>query len=108
MAEDNDFLPDLYARLSAFRVVLPPLRERRPDIPILVEHFVKLRATDAGYRHLPAIHPDLMAALEAAPWPNNLRQLDGTIFRILVDAGNADELRLEHCLDELELPARYA
>jgi two-component system NtrC family response regulator len=101
LSESGAFLPDLYARLSAFRIVLPPLRERRPDIPLLVEYFVKARAADAGYGHVPTIHPALMDALQAAAWPNNLRQLDGAIFRLLVDAGNVAELRLEHCLDEL-------
>jgi two-component system, NtrC family, response regulator HydG len=99
-AEDR-FLPDLYARLSAFRIELPPLRHRRADIPILVDYFVRLRAGDAGYDFIPAVHADLMQSLQQAPWPNNIRQLDGTIFRLLVDASGAQELSLNHCIDEL-------
>jgi DNA-binding NtrC family response regulator len=101
LAADDRFLPDLYARLNAFRIELPPLRKRREDIPILVEHFIRLRSVDAGYEQAPRVHPALLAALKNAPWPNNLRQLDGTVFRLLVDAQGARELRLEHCRDDL-------
>jgi DNA-binding NtrC family response regulator len=101
LAAAEKFLPDLYARLNAFRVELPSLRQRRDDIPLLVDHFVRLRAPDAGYLHAPQMHPRLLAALQNAPWPNNLRQLDGTIFRLLVDAQGADVLDLKHCRDDL-------
>jgi DNA-binding NtrC family response regulator len=95
------FLPDLHARLNAFRVRLPPLRERRADIPAFVEQFVVAHALALGYPRTPSIHPDLMAALQRAPWPNNVRQLDSTLLRLLVDVDGAGELRLEHCVDDL-------
>jgi DNA-binding NtrC family response regulator len=101
LADDDQFLPDLYARLSAFRVVLPPLRDRREDIPVLVDSMVAVRSAELNYPEVPSIQPSLLAALQNAPWPNNLRQLDATIFRLLVDAEGARRLGLEHCRDDL-------
>ena len=96
------FLPDLRARLSAFRIRIPPLRERRSDIPALVAESVKRHACAAGYSQgHPDIHPDLLEALRSAPWPDNLRQLDGVIHRLLVEADGAPVISLGHCTDDL-------
>jgi DNA-binding NtrC family response regulator len=94
------FLPDLLARLCAFRVRIPPLRERRADIPLLAEQSLAAHARRGGYGATPRIHPNLMDALQRADWPNNLRQLDAAMHRILVDADGAPELTLAHCEDE--------
>jgi DNA-binding NtrC family response regulator len=103
--EDQRFLPDLHARLSAFRVRIPALRERRADIPVLVEESVNAHALACGYGVAPTVHPELMTALQHASWPNNLRQLDAAIHRILIDAEGAAELTLTHCEDDdLGLP----
>lgn len=101
-AASNQFLPDLYARLATFRVVLPPLRKRRADIPGLVAQSLNRHALAAGYLSgPPEIDRALMCALIAAPWPNNLRELDATIHRLLVEADGAPRLTLGHCRDEL-------
>ena len=50
-----------------------------------------------GYEREPEVSPDLMSALRRAPWPHNLRQLDSTIHRILLDAEDASTLTLDHC-----------
>lgn len=94
------FLPDLNARLSAFRVRVPSLRERRADIPLLVQQSLRVHALRCGYGTIPSIHADLLAALQRAEWPNNLRQLDATMHRLLVDAEGAPELTLAHCEDD--------
>jgi DNA-binding NtrC family response regulator len=94
------FLPDLNARLSAFRVRVPSLRERRADIPLLAQQSLRVHAIRCGYGSAPTIHADLMAALQRADWPNNLRQLDSTMHRLLVDAEGAPELTLAHCEDD--------
>jgi DNA-binding NtrC family response regulator len=94
------FLPDLLARLSAFCVRVPPLRERRVDIPLLAAQSVAAHARRRGLDTPPAIHDDLLHALQRAEWPNNLRQLDAAMHRILVDADGAPELTLDHCEDE--------
>ena len=95
------FLGDLRARLSAFRVRLPPLRERRDDIPALVERYVRTYCARCGYDQPPAVDDRLMLALSSAAWPNNLRQLSSTIHRLLVDAEGATALTLGHCVDDL-------
>lgn len=94
------FLPDLNARLSAFRVRVPSLRERRADIPLLAQQSLRVHAMRCGYGATPTIHADLMAALQRADWPNNLRQLDATMHRLLVDAEGAPELTLAHYEDD--------
>ena len=100
VAQDR-FLADLHARLSAFRICLPPLRDRRADIAPLVTYYIDLLAPRCGYAELPAVDGDLLAALQRAPWPNNLRQLSATVHRLLVDAEGASVLTLDHCLDDL-------
>jgi len=98
--ERGAFLPDLNARLSAFRVRVPSLRERRADIPLLAQQSLRAHARRCGYGVVPTIHSELMIALQRADWPNNLRQLDATMHRLLVDADGAPELTLAHCEDE--------
>jgi len=97
--EHQRFLPDLLARLGAFRVRVPSLRERRADIPALVQQSLARHGPRSGYASLPTVHPELMKALQRADWPNNIRQLDATIHRLLVDAEGAPELTLDHCED---------
>jgi len=94
---DGRFLPDLFARVEAYRVEIPPLRQRRADIPHLARAVVSARANDCGYDTPPQVADDLMTALQRAPWPFNLRQLDTTIHRIMLDAHGADTLTLAHC-----------
>jgi DNA-binding NtrC family response regulator len=101
LVREERFLPDLYARLGTFRVTLPPLRERRADIPALVAECVRRHAAAAGYTTPPVVHPGLMAAFLRASWPNNLRELDATIHRLLLEAQGAEVLTLGHCTDEL-------
>jgi DNA-binding NtrC family response regulator len=96
------FLPDLYARLENFRLTLPPLRERRADIPLLVERCVTAHAQRLcadGWR--PTIDPRFMHALQRAPWPNNVRQLSATVRRLLLEAYGAPEITIEHCRENL-------
>jgi len=101
LVAEGRFLPDLYARLETFRVRIPSLRERRADIPVLVQEALDRHAPACGYKVAPSIDTDLMAALQHADWPNNLRQLDATVNRILIDAEGSPELSLTHCVDDL-------
>jgi DNA-binding NtrC family response regulator len=99
----DEFLPDLYARLGTFRIRLPPLRDRRADIPVLVEHYVAQHAPPCGYSGRPPdVDEELMHALRNADWPYNLRQLDSTVHRLLVEADGAPMMTLAHCRDNLE------
>ena len=98
------------ARLSALRVRLPPLRERAGDIPALVDQFLDVRAPQCGYAAgAPSMEARLLRLLQAAEWPNNLRQLDATVQRLLIHADGAPVLTFSHLGDdigELEAPAR--
>jgi two-component system response regulator HydG len=98
------FLEDLAARLANFRVRLPALRERREDIPALVRQFVTLRASTCGHAKPPRVDAELMEALRRADWPYNLRQLDGAVQRLLMEAAatGSAEVTLAHCVADLE------
>jgi two-component system, NtrC family, response regulator len=91
------FLPDLLARFGYFRVRIPPLRERREDIPALVAQIVATRARDFGYAAAPRLDQAFVRTLQAHTWPGNVRQLDAILQRILVDAERASTLTLDHC-----------
>ncbi len=83
------FREDLLFRLNTIEIHLPPLRERREDVPVLAAHF--LRRYGARYRKaLQQFHPDAMRALLAYGWPGNIRELDHTIERaVLLASGDA-------------------
>lgn len=109
LVDDGSFLPDLLGRIECLRVWIPPLRDRAADIPVLVDAFLNGYATECGYATPPRIHPELMQALCAAPWPRNVRQLGGTIFRLMADAERSPVIGFEHCPgshDYLRAPVR--
>jgi transcriptional regulator with PAS, ATPase and Fis domain len=83
MVGDGRFLEDLFYRLNVIPIAIPPLRERKEDIPLLVEHFVQKHAQRAGKR-IDRLQPDALAALEAYDWPGNVRELENTIERAVV------------------------
>src|ERR1700691_598817 len=74
---------DLYYRLNAFTLNLPPLRERKEEIPILLKHFMTRMAEQYARPPLP-LTPDLLAACMDHPWPGNLRELSNFVKRYLV------------------------
>jgi two-component system response regulator PilR (NtrC family) len=74
------FRQDLYYRLNVIQVHLPPLRQRRDDIPLLVEHFVKRYAAELGKR-MAGVSPEALAALCAYDYPGNVRELENLVER---------------------------
>src|SRR5262249_29375665 len=92
MAANGQFRSDLYYRLNVFPVVLPPLRERREDIPHLVRHFAQKVARRMG-RQIETIPAEGMAALVQYPWPGNIRELENVIERAVI-LSPGPELRL--------------
>src|SRR5688500_13182403 len=77
------FRPDLYYRLSVFPILLPPLRERREDVPALAHHFVRLFA-ERQHTTLPRLTTDAMAFLQTYDWPGNIRELQNVIERAVI------------------------
>ena len=97
MVEESSFRQDLFYRLVVFPISLPPLRDRREDIPLLVEHFLEKYARDAGKR-VTHVEAQAMDALASHGWPGNVRELENVIHRtLLVSAG------LELTLDDLPM-----
>jgi DNA-binding NtrC family response regulator len=88
LAGEGKFQEDLYYRLNVIPIGMPPLRDRREDIPLLVEHFIRRHAGRAGKR-IDGISPTGMAALVDAPWPGNVRELENTVERAVVLAPQA-------------------
>jgi len=85
MIEDGTFRPDLYYRLNVFHIELPPLRERREDIPPLVEHFVR-KFSLAMNKHMTRIAPAAMNQLQQQAWLGNVRELENAVERAMVVA----------------------
>ncbi|MGD0264204.1 MAG: sigma-54 dependent transcriptional regulator [Candidatus Methylomirabilota bacterium] len=83
LVKAHKFREDLYYRLSVISVTLPPLRERRDDIPLLAEFFLRKFAQEAGKR-VERIAPEAMALLTAYPWPGNVRELEHAIERAVI------------------------
>jgi formate hydrogenlyase transcriptional activator len=98
MVRDREFREDLYYRLNVFPVYLPPLRERKADIPKLVEHFVQQFADSMG-KTIETIPEETMRALVRHHWPGNIRELQNYIERgvILSNDGIFEAGPLETC-----------
>jgi len=94
--QHKQFREDLYYRLSVVVITLPPLRERREDIPDLVRFFLRKYASELGVEG-PSIHADAMEALCAQNWPGNVRELENVVRKVLLLAQgytiNADHVR---------------
>jgi transcriptional regulator with PAS, ATPase and Fis domain len=84
---------DLYYRVNVVRLVVPPLRERRSDVPVLVQHFIR-QFNGRFNRHVQGIAPDAMAALGAYDFPGNVRELENLIERAFA-LGARDDIRLD-------------
>ena len=98
--KEGKFRQDLFHRVYVFPLVLPPLRERREDIPTLVEHFAAQVSAQNGWKTVP-FTPEAIAKLEAHPWPGNVRELRNMVERLMLLAPKG-EVNLETV--ELALP----
>ena len=80
---NGHFREDLFYRLNVVPIVVPPLRERREDIPALVQHFMRTHAEEQGLR-LKEVSPEAMAVLQHYDWPGNIRELRNLIERLMI------------------------
>ena len=83
MISQGEFRSDLYYRLNGFPIKLPPLRERREDIPLLVSHFVEMFSRRIG-KQIHDISAETLSAFAAHSWPGNVRELQNLIERALI------------------------
>jgi len=83
MVADGKFQEDLFYRLNVIPIEIPPLRERREDIPALVDHFVHKHSQRIG-RRIERMEDDVLAGLQQYDWPGNVRELENTIERAVV------------------------
>jgi len=90
---EGQFRQDLFYRLNVFPLALPPLRERRDDIPLLVHFFVEKHAARIG-RYVAGVEFETMERLKAYPWPGNIRELQNVIERALI-LSSSPELHVE-------------
>ncbi len=81
--KQGKFREDLYYRMNVFPVMIPPLRERKEDIPILLEHFVTRFAVEEG-KNIEKIDESAYALVQSYAWPGNVRQLENVAFRAVV------------------------
>ncbi len=106
LVEDGRFRPDLYYRLNVFRLEVPPLRERKEDIPLLVDHFVR-KFSQAMNKRIGRVAPAAMALLQQYDWPGNVRELENAVERAMVVA-QEPEIREEDFTLKLAAPPEGA
>ncbi len=103
-AEAGDFREDLYFRLGAFVITVPPLRDRREDIPPLAHHFL-VRAASRMKKDVTTVSADAMTALMQYPWPGNVRELEHAVERAVILA-NGPSIRVRDLPPEITTQVR--
>ncbi|MFA7280912.1 MAG: sigma-54 dependent transcriptional regulator [Sterolibacterium sp.] len=104
MVAAGTFREDLFYRINIFPIQVPPLRERREDIPALAFHFLKVFSKELG-KEVNEISADALTALTSHNWPGNVRELQNTVHRAMILA-NDKVIRQAHLTDILDLHAR--
>jgi transcriptional regulator with GAF, ATPase, and Fis domain len=84
MIREGKFREDLYFRLKVFPIIIPPLRERKGDIPSLVQYFLQKKSREIGLADIPSVAPDGLERLMTYPWPGNVRELENVVERALI------------------------
>jgi DNA-binding NtrC family response regulator len=107
MVEEKKFREDLYYRINGAAFFLPPLRERREDIPLLVHHFMNL-AAEKYDKKIAGVKPELNQVMMTYPWPGNVRQLKNVIENMVVLSSDEHELGTELLPPEMKSKAAEA
>jgi transcriptional regulator with GAF, ATPase, and Fis domain len=84
MIASGRFREDLWFRLNVFPIMIPPLRQRREDIPSLVHHFIDRKSRELKLTERPALAPGALDRLMAHDWPGNVRELENAVERALI------------------------
>jgi DNA-binding NtrC family response regulator len=99
------FREDLYYRLNVFRIHIPPLRSRKADIPLLVEHFLSQRKVEGHTPHKGdapiTVSPLAMRLLQSHPWPGNIRELFSVLESALIRGGEGVRIEAQHLPPEI-------
>ncbi len=103
MIEQGKFRADLYYRLNVIPLPLPPLRDRREDIPVLADFFARKFAAASG-RPVPVLHPEFLSGLQSHSWPGNVREL-GNFMRRVITLNDRPEVGPEYLKAELSSTA---
>jgi formate hydrogenlyase transcriptional activator len=111
MVEEKRFRSDLYYRLNVFPIRIPPLRERREDIPLLVRHFARKYARQMG-KEIETVSSDVIGKLQSWRWPGNVRELENLIERsVILTTGSRLAVslpaKLNGAIDAAEVVGRY-
>lgn len=101
--EAGRFREDLYYRLKVFPIVIPPLRDRREDIPLLARHFLERYCQEAN-RNVPTFGPEALALMMAYRWPGNIRELQNEIQRVVIAGTGEDFVLPVHLSERLRKP----
>jgi nitrogen regulation protein NR(I) len=107
--QQKEFREDLYYRLSVVVISLPPLRDRKEDIPDLINYFLRRHSVEMGVGN-PTIHPDTIEFLRTQPWAGNVRELENLVRKVLLLA-QGYTINIEHAraaLTRTALPAQAA
>jgi transcriptional regulator with GAF, ATPase, and Fis domain len=102
----GDFRSDLFYRLNVFPIHVPPLRERGPDIPLLIEHFLRAHASKVG-RRIRSMDEKTLEMLRTYSWPGNIRELQNVIERWAIFS-DSEEISIDESLFPREEPRTVA
>ena len=101
MVSDGTFREDLFYRLNVIPVQLPPLRDRREDVPVLVQHFLKKLSAESGRETL-TVSQEAMRRLMAYHWPGNVRQLENVVERALAFSHGRAQMDIQDLAPEIQ------
>jgi len=98
MVSEGTFRQDLWFRLNVFPIVIPPLRERKSDIPALVNYFINRKSHELGIKEPPQLSPGEIDRLMAYDWPGNVRELENIVERALIVSKDGEPLFFDNLL----------
>jgi formate hydrogenlyase transcriptional activator len=102
MVREGTFREDLWFRLNVFPIEIPPLRERKSDIPALVQHFIDRKSKEVGIKIPPRLAPGAIDLLTAYDWPGNVRELENIVERALIVNKEGEPLFFDNLLPHKE------